>query len=104
MNEDTKKLEEQLERATAEGGRMDDSLDAETAALREGWLALDRLIETAQTASGGPPDLQLPVVAARRRTTVGQKTLAGLAAPGRIADRRRHGDAVVRPRPARCRK
>ena len=81
MNEDIKILEEQLEKATAEGDRIDAALDAETVALREGWLALGRLIETAQHASGGPPDLQYPaeVAPARRRKGVGLKTLAGLA-------------------------
>ena len=81
MNEDTKKLEEQLEKATAEGDRMDGSLDAETVALREGWLALGRLIETAQPARDASPALQYPAetVPARCRKPVGLKTLAGLA-------------------------
>lgn len=81
MNENIEKLEEQLEKVTAPGDCIDDSLDAETAAMREGWLALGRLIETAQASTGGPPDLQYPpeAVSSRRRKLMGLKTLAGPA-------------------------
>lgn len=60
MSDDTKKLEEQLEKATAPGDTLDAVLDAETTSLREGWLALDRLIEAAQPSSARRPELQFP--------------------------------------------
>ena len=64
MSEDFEKLEERLEHATAPGDAIDDSLDAETRSLREGWLALDELIEAAQPPDGAPPRLRYPVQAA----------------------------------------
>ena len=87
MSEETKKLEEQLEKATAPGDTIDASLDAETTSLREGWLALGQLIEAAQPTSArpplaGPPELQYPAQPAPtpRRKLAGPKTLAALAA------------------------
>ena len=81
MNEDTKKLEQQMERATAAGDRIDDTLDAETASLREGWLALGKLIEAAQKETAGPPELQYPAESepSHRKKIVGPKVLAAIA-------------------------
>ena len=80
--EDTKKIEEQLQQATAPGDTLDAALDAETTSLREGWLALDQLIEAAQPPSTGQPELQYPTQAAplQQRKLLGRKTLAALAA------------------------
>jgi len=44
VSEDPNKLRSQLEQATAAEGSPE-SLDAETASLREAWLALGELIE-----------------------------------------------------------
>jgi len=52
MNDESKRLQEMLERATAPGDEMPADLDAETKSLREGWLALGKLLEDAQFASG----------------------------------------------------
>ena len=54
MNDETRKLEEMLERATAPGDQMPGDLDAETSSLREGWLALSKLLEDAQVGSEQP--------------------------------------------------
>jgi len=56
MNDETKRLQEMLERATAPGEQMPGDLDAETSSLREGWLALGKLLEDAQSAPGQPLD------------------------------------------------
>jgi hypothetical protein len=65
MNDETKRLQEQLERATATGCQPDPAADAETAALRETWLALGRLLEAASPAGDAIPELHCP----RRRTS-----------------------------------
>ncbi len=54
MNDDTKRLQEMLERATAPGDALPEDLDAETAALREGWLALSKLLTDAQSGTSEP--------------------------------------------------
>lgn len=54
MNDETKRLQEMLERATAPGDALPEELDAETAALREGWLALSQLLTDAQPATSEP--------------------------------------------------
>ena len=79
--EDTKKIEEQLEKATASGDTLDAALDAETTSLREGWLALGQLIEAAQPPSARSAQLQYPTQAAplQRRKLLGRKTLTTLA-------------------------
>jgi len=56
MNEETRRLQELLERATAPGNQMSDDLDAETSSLREGWLALSKLLEDARVAPDQPLD------------------------------------------------
>lgn len=45
MNDDQNRLLRQLEQATSRETVDDDALDADTARLREGWLALARLLE-----------------------------------------------------------
>ena len=81
MSNDTNKLVEQLEKATAPGNAFDATLDADTRSLREGWLALDQLIEAAQPASACPPVVQYPTqaIASKRHGLVGTKTLSAAA-------------------------
>ena len=47
MNEQTELWQRQLEQATRRHPTADETLDAETADLREGWLALGSLLEAA---------------------------------------------------------
>lgn len=47
MNEETRKLQEMLERATAPGDQVPADLDAETSSLRDSWLTLGRLLDDA---------------------------------------------------------
>jgi len=54
VNDETKRLQEMLERATAPGDSLPEDLDAETAALRESWLALGKLLADAQSATDEP--------------------------------------------------
>ena len=54
MNGETKRLQEILERATAPGDELPADLDAETASLREGWLAFGKLLAEAQPTVGEP--------------------------------------------------
>jgi hypothetical protein len=54
VNDETKRLQEILERATAPGDEVPEDLDAETAALREGWLAFGKLLAEAQPTAGEP--------------------------------------------------
>jgi len=56
MNDESRRLQEMLERATAPGDEMPADLDDETSSLREGWLALGKLLEDAQFASDKPLD------------------------------------------------
>jgi hypothetical protein len=56
MNEDTKKLREIVERATASGDRISGDLDAETAALRQGWLEFGKLLQREMQAGGSLAD------------------------------------------------
>lgn len=67
-NEEQQKLREMLERATAQGHEMPVDLDAETSSLREGWLALGKLLEDAQLAAGQSSETwQVTLPPARRR-------------------------------------
>lgn len=54
MNDEQSRLQNSLERATARGDDMPADLDAESASLREGWLALGKLLSDAETVAGGP--------------------------------------------------
>ncbi len=80
MNKDIYQFEDNLEKATAAGGATDESLDPETAALRETWLAFGKLLEAAQADVPGPPELQYARVEASspRRPPLGVKTMAAL--------------------------
>ena len=70
MNDESKQLERRLEQATARQLPADTTLDSETAALREGWLALGQLLEAAESASGPAAPLPaVPPVPARRSWT-----------------------------------
>ena len=51
MNDETEKLQEMLERATAPGPQLSAGLDPETASLRATWLALGRLLEDVQPSA-----------------------------------------------------
>jgi len=59
VSEDPNKLRSQLEHATAADGSPE-SLDAETASLREAWLALGELIEAAEREWKEPLEWRLP--------------------------------------------
>ena len=82
MNQDFYKSAENLEKATAPGDKIDASLDAETASLREGWLALGKLLETAEAETQGPPVLHYSNIedSPRRRWQFGLKQMVVLAA------------------------
>ncbi len=54
MSDDPRELERQLEQATARSGPSGAPLDPETASLREAWLALGQLLETAHPATDLP--------------------------------------------------
>lgn len=60
MNDESNQLERRLEQATARQLPADTTLDSETAALREGWLALGQLLDAAESVSG--PAAPLPSV------------------------------------------
>ncbi|MBN2023116.1 MAG: hypothetical protein JW809_10015 [Pirellulales bacterium] len=89
MNPDRKQLERRLERATAARLAPGETLDPETAALREGWLAWTRLLD------GACPDLRasekgtVPLARANgfssRRFRGGWQTFVAAAAAASIA-------------------
>lgn len=54
MNDETERLQEMLERATAPGDEVPEDLDAETVSLREGWLAFGRLLSDTQPTAAEP--------------------------------------------------
>lgn len=76
MNDEWDKLERQLERATSPECPAAGSLDAETASLREGWLALGELLRAVEPPDGEPIHLPEPALPIRR---TGRKA-AGIAA------------------------
>jgi len=76
VSDELDRLKRQLERATASECSTDGSLDAETASLREGWLALGELLEAAEPPVAEP--VKLPEPAPPVRCT-GRKA-AGIAA------------------------
>ena len=78
MNDESDKLKRQLEAATASGHLPDEALDAETASLRQGWLALGRLLEAAESPLSEPGrGWRVPVAKRPRRRLV---TLIAVAA------------------------
>ena len=78
MNDETDKLRRQLEAATAPGDVPEETLDAETGSLRQGWVALDRLLEAAEGPLSEPGrGWRVPVARRPRRRLV---TLVAVAA------------------------
>ncbi len=57
MNDEQARFHKSLERATAQGDDLPADLDAESAGLREGWLALGKLLNDAEAAAGAPPEV-----------------------------------------------
>ena len=76
MNDETRELQHRLERATAAECLPQESLEPETASLREGWLALGQLIETAQPALDRP----LPLRRAGPKKTLRWRKAVAMAA------------------------
>lgn len=76
MSDELNELERRLERATAAECPSEPILDAETASLREGWLALGQLLEAVRPQLEQP--LQLPEPA--RPKPLVRWRLAGVAA------------------------
>ena len=67
MNDELRQLERRLEQATARRLPDGTTLDSETAALREGWLAMAQLLEAADAASAEmAPVRPLPPAGSRR--------------------------------------
>lgn len=79
MSDELSKLQRQLEQATAADCPPEVPLDAETASMREGWLALGQLLEAAQPAPDEPPKLR-PIPRRTARTRWRLAGIAGLAA------------------------
>ena len=78
MNDETDKLRRQLEAATAPGDVPEETLVAETASLRQGWLALGRLLDAAERPlSESGRGWRVPVAKRPRRRLV---TLVAVAA------------------------
>jgi len=84
MTDDLRELEAQLEQATRRGSDLGDNLPPETAALRAGWLALEGLLDAAQTETQLPLS-QLPPAPARHFRRVLVAAVAALAASVLIA-------------------
>ena len=66
MSDELDRLQRQLERATASECSTDGPLDAETASLREGWLALGELLDAAEPSREQPLKLREPLEAGHR--------------------------------------
>ena len=99
MSDEFDNLRHQLERATAPEGRAEGPLDAETASLREGWLALGELLKAAEPPAEVPLELREPRGPRRRgaRTAAAIAALAAsLAIAASLAARWFPGDRVVR--------
>ena len=56
MNDEQDRLHAMLNRATARGDDVPADLDPETAGLREGWLALGKLLNDAEAVIGALPE------------------------------------------------
>jgi len=78
VNDEWDRLERQLERATAPECPAPDALDAETASLRDGWLALGELLRAVEPPVEPPLKLIEPDRPVRRiaRTAAGIAVLA----------------------------
>lgn len=97
MSDDLKKLQDCLERATAAECSSDAFEDAETALLREGWLALGQLLEAAHPAPAGP--LELPQAAECKPNVhwrlAGAAAVAAALGVGVALAWKLHGDGVA---------
>jgi len=76
MNHEMRELELQLERATSPRASPETPLDPETAALREGWLALAQMLQAAEQRGAALPEKPAPLP--RKRPHLG--SLAVVAA------------------------
>lgn len=104
MNDETKKRQEMLERATAPSHEVPEDLDAETASLREGWLAFGRLLTEAQPAAGEPwENWKVTPRPVQRRRFLGLAIAVAasllIAAGLTMAYRLRDGSSEVLPNP-----
>lgn len=78
MNDEMNELRRRLEAATARDETSENVSDAETSSLRQGWLALGRLLDAAEAPLSDPADRwTLPVA---RRPHVGRLTVVMLVA------------------------
>ena len=75
MRDEPSQLRDRLEQATAAECPPDATLDAETASLREGWVALGQLLEAAQPGLDEPFEFRQPL----RQTTRTRRRLAAVA-------------------------
>jgi len=104
VNDETKRLREILERATALGDEVPEDLDAETASLREGWLAFGRLLTEAQPTAGEPwENWKVTPRPTQRRRFLGLAIAVAasllIAAGLTMAYRLRDGSSGVQPNP-----
>ena len=102
MNDEQQRLRKMLERATAPGHEMPADLDAETSSLREGWLALGKLLDDAQLAAGqSSRPWQVTLRPAPRRWPLAVAVVIAasllLAAGLTLAYRLRDGSDAVQP-------
>ncbi len=79
MNDEFNKLREIVERATAAGKRVPDDLDADTVALRRGWLKLGQLIEQDIQSDETRDDAQLGIEMAEFGRVIGTPADSNLA-------------------------
>jgi len=104
VSDELDRLQRQLERATASECSTDGSLEAETASLREGWLALGELLEAAEPSREQPLKLPEPLKPGRltRRNVAGIVALAasllvGVTLAGKWIRANRPGGPATRP-------
>lgn len=85
-NNDSARLHDLLNRATAPADETSDELDAVAASLRRGWLALGRLLEGEQRAGGAAEGNDVePIRQARQRLRIDSPARAAIWFPWLIA-------------------